>query len=239
MTTNVYLKLINPAGVHKKYLDSFFDRPVPQKEGIKIAQNDNKLTTVYSNNQLQGVFSIKDRYNNPIVIATTEFTNLIIHGTGGSVNGAVGRCDCCKRDFPIVKDGGNKNEGPGGYPYSYDRQTLLENNKYVVKHIFFIKGQLCSYQCCLYWMNLLKLNPDLLHSMYKIHHPNAPPLRESNDPRLLISNGGSLTEDEWLDEKYQFRETNKNIKFIPMRTEFQRQETINQPNTNKKSIFKV
>jgi hypothetical protein len=197
-------------------------------EKIVISQNNNKINKIYPTDQNEGVFTIKDKYDNLIVMATTEHENLKIISECDKKMG--GRCDSCKDDF---------NHTAIGYPVTYDKQVILENNKYHTNHIFYTKGKFCSFQCALYWMKLVHEKTDLIQFMYSLYNtdPDKAVLRCVNEPRLRVKNGGSLTEEEWKDEKYFFVNTNKNIKCIPLKTEYQRKMNSSFVKKNNNDIY--
>lgn len=253
MAPSFYLKAINPSEILDKLNNGYFNRPAPNLSKIVIAQNNNTILKNYPEDQSDGVFTIKDKYDNPIIIATTEHNNLKmisvdIHYVSSRVSesnkgttlllsetledsheGCRHICDSCKDEF--------KNEKIG-YPISYEKISFLnKEGRYQIIHVFYTKGEFCSFQCALYWMNLIKIKTELIHFMFNLYHPGKEQLKPCNDPHLRICNGGSLTDEEWRNEKHIYTSNNKNIKSLPIKTEYIRTNNLSYIPPNKNEIY--
>jgi hypothetical protein len=125
-----------------------------------------------------------------------------------------------------------------------DNDNLTKNNiltendncpKYKVYYTFWVDGRFCSFSCALSHIDkLLSTHPKyvdviyrdsdkLLKFMYKCLYPNNPPIKQAQDPKLLMINGGSLTREEWENPKYNYKKTN-NIIMIPSKIEYIREK---------------
>lgn len=192
------LKNINPNVLNKKYKQGYFNRPLPVKTFLPIVHLkllDNKNLTKPANHfksiQLSGQHFV-ELYNNNSVVNT--------------------RCDGCKCDVSgeLI-----------GYPIAYEeQQKLLDDNTFKLTHLFWIEGCFHSYECCLNYIttfndyfNKFNLEFDvkvMFKYMYNLIFNNN--ILPGNDPKLLISNGGSMTVEEWLDPNGRYQRSNEVIK---------------------------
>lgn len=240
MTTRInptfLLKGVDPDKLLQDYENGFFNRPVPRKHKISIAQNTALLAPVYGTNNHCPVFSMKDKNNASVVIATTGHLDYeVFTKTGGNLP-CGGRCDYCKEDFTCLAV---------GYPIGYREQTVLTNDsndiheaRYRVLYVFWVDGEFCSFECALgYVKQILNLPADyrdtslrdsesLLKILYKLTYPNAPVLRPAQEPRLLRSNRGSLTSEEWKDNKHVYIRTDR-VLMIPAKVEYVQNNFLN------------
>ena len=240
MTTHVtptfFLKGVDPDKLLLDYQAGFFSRPIAPKKKIIIAQSTTILAPTYGSTNHDPVFCIKDKNNCSVVVATTGHANYqVFTRTGGELR-VGGCCDRCKNTFTHTSV---------GYPIAYQEMTVLTNDskdlksaRYRVLYVFWVEGEFCTFECALgYVRQFLALPADhrdttlrdserLLKMFYKLTHPNAPPLRPSQDPRLLISNGGSLTTDKWSDIRHIYVRTDR-VLMIPAKVEYVQQNFLN------------
>jgi len=111
---------------------------------------------------------------------------------------------------------------PIGIPISYvkNKITTRDGEKRIVTHVYEFKviGTYCDFSCCLAEVDMMKDRYDraknslyaksefLLNLMYVLNTGGSKPLKKRRDRRLLKSNGGSLTRQEFRDGDYDFIE---------------------------------
>jgi hypothetical protein len=194
------LKNINFTEIHKKYKQGYYNREIQQKSLI------NPIVKIHNNNKTDKV-KYKD-----IQLSGQKYVELYCKNNYNNIKG--GRCDNCKRDFTgdII-----------GYPISYEEYNILqENNTFKNYHVFWIEGCFHSYECCLEYVE--KINQHLhkyyqdfdvkimLQYMYCLINGNKKILKPSNDPYLLIDNGGEMTQEEWSNPDLKYKKTYNVIK---------------------------
>jgi hypothetical protein len=240
MTTRVtptfLLKGVDPDKLLADYQAGFFSRPIKVKAKIIIAQNTTILAPTYGTTNDAPIFSMKDRNNCSVVVATTGHSDYeVFTRTGGNLP-VGGRCDHCKEDFTHTSM---------GYPVGYQEQTVLTNDtqdpkqaRYRVLYVFWVERCFCSFECALGYLRLFLPRPaeyrdtiirnseQLLKMLYKLTYPTAPPLRFAQDPSLLASNRGSLTREEWENFRHVYIRTDR-VLMIPAKIEYVQQNFLN------------
>lgn len=195
-------------------------------ENIKkfpLAQKDKLIAPVYGTSDSDPIFSIKDKNNNSVVIATTGHNNYeLFMANDGEHPQVGGRCDFCKRDFSTQNI---------GYPVAHEEYTLLvynDTSHYKVHYVFWMYGEICSLNCGLseirknqcrrseHKENLTKNSEQMIHKLFKLMYPNSGTLRPAQDPKLLK---GSLTEEQWEDPKFLYKPTDR-ILMLPIKMEY-------------------
>jgi len=134
------------------------------------------------------------------------------------------RCDFCKNEF---------SNDEIGYPLYHKSETFLTSkqgqNYYENVEIFWVQGGFCSYNCVLayvdkYLVNSINLEMRnsryLLLNLFNLQYPNQK-LISANDPKLLLKEDGSLTEEQF--RKYNYLPTNKHL-LVPILSYHQRFE---------------
>jgi hypothetical protein len=128
-----------------------------------------------------------------------------------------------------------------GYPIGYQEQLILPNNledgpaRYRIMYVFWVEERFCSFECALGYIRLILARPAdfrdptlkeserLLKVLFSLTYPeNATPLRPAQDPRLLQSNGGSLTKEQWQDARHVYIRTDR-VLLIPAKVEYLQQ----------------
>ena len=146
MTTRInptfLLKGLDPEKLKADYKAGFFSRPVNIKSHIRMSNVSAILAPVYGTSNYDPIFSVKDRNNCSVVIATTGHQSFnIFNKTGGQLKQG-GRCDFCKVDFT---------ETAVGYPISYQETPVLLNDegesRYRIYYNFWTEGEFCSFEC--------------------------------------------------------------------------------------------
>lgn len=236
VTPTFLLRGVDPNKLLLDYQSGFFSRPIGQKQKIKIAQNTAILAPTYGSTNYSPVFCIKDKNNCSVIIATTSHSDFEVFTKTGGQLPTGGRCDFCKDDFKDVAI---------GYPLGYQELTVLTNydkdvskSRYRILYTFWVEGKFCSFECSLGYIRLILSRPAdqrdttlrdserMLKMLYKLMYPTAGPLRPAQDPRLLKTNSGSLSKDEWQDTRHIYIRTDR-ILMIPAKVEYIQQNFLN------------
>lgn len=237
------LKGVDPIKLMTDYNSGYFtiDRPIASK--IKLVEEGAIIAPIYGSSNSDAIFSIKDKNNSNIVIATSGHDNFEHYFSNGGQMPVGGRCDACKRDFkgPVV-----------GYPVKFEIKHILINNPnnpddpddglYRVIYIFWVEGEFCSFEHALYYVRKhhtlpykyrdcnLRDSENLLKLLYRLKFPRAGELYPCNDPRLLKSHRGSLTDEQWENKNLQYEDTHR-LHIIPVKREYI-QQLCNHPITS-------
>ena len=220
------LKGIDPNKLLNDYKSGKFLIVPENIKKFPLAQNNNLMIPTYGTSDSDPIFSIKDKNNNTVVIATTNHDNyeLFMNNDGESPSMG-GRCDFCKRDFDTQNV---------GYPVAHEEYTLLINDDvpyYKIHYVFWVHGETCSLECSLseireqqcrnskYRKNLTKNSEYMLRKLFKLMHPNSETLRPAQYPKLLKINKGSLTKEQWENPKFLYKSTDR-ILMLPIKIEY-------------------
>lgn len=213
------LKGVDPVELVKKYVSGNFNS---QFNKSKIPRAKNNISIIPSNRtgSQDPVFSVKDRFNNFIIISTSNHENFKVFTESGGELKKGGICDRCHKTF----------EHTGiGYPVKYNEKSVLSNDRYRIIYVFYIEGCFCCFEHCLEYVNLMLSQPltqrdnmlndaaSALKFMHSLIYPGQT-LLSSNNPCLLKNNGGSLTEEEWEDKRYIYVPTDR-LLLIPVKRE--------------------
>lgn len=227
VTPTFLLKGIDPQKIISDYQAGVFSTPTHAKQKIKISQNSTILSPSYGSSNQDAIFCIKDKNNCSTVVATSGHEDYQIYTRTGGFLPKGGRCELCKEDFV---------ETAIGYPVGFNEHTILTNDdsdinnaKYRTLYIFWVEGRFCSFECSLGFVQMILSKPFdrdntlldsefLLKLLFKLMHPLGN-LRASQDPRLLKTNGGSLTKEQWQDKKHIYVRTER-ILMIPVKVEY-------------------
>ncbi len=194
------LKNVVPSELYTKYKRGFFNRPIPVKSKIKIVKPQ-------INNSNISDSKIKQ-------IEVSGQTNVEIFQKSGCKPLCGGRCTYCKCDFDTEQI---------GYPIAYESKQLIDDDNHIKTiHVFWVEDCFHSYECCLGYLTLINtayikdaLTIDaevMLKYMYQLSFVDANPLIKAKDPKLLISNGGSMTLEDWSNPNTSYIRTNSVIK---------------------------
>jgi len=220
------LKGIDPSKLLNDYKNGKFLIIPENIKKFPLAQNNKLIAAVYGTSDKDPIFSIKDRNNNSVVIATTGHENYeLFMANNGEHPNIGGRCDFCKRDFDTQNI---------GYPIAHEEYTLLVNHiepYYKIHYVFWMYGETCSLECSLseirksqcrhseYKENSTKNSEYMLHKLFKLMYPNLGILRPTQEPRLLKINKGCLTKEEWENPKFLYKPTDR-ILLLPIKMEY-------------------
>lgn len=107
-----------------------------------------------------------------------------------------------------------------GYPEGNKDETYIIGDKYLTYYIFWISGTFDTFNCAAAYLIAHNMQSHLhrLNFMFSLMYKNRQ-LVPAPSPLLLISNGGSATKEEWLNEKFIFKKV-PTVKFLPIRQDF-------------------
>jgi len=236
ITPTFLLKGVDPDKLLADYHSGFFSRPITAKQKIVIAHNTTILAPTYGINNHDPIFCMKDRNNCSVVIATTGHSDFEVFTRTGGELPIGGRCDHCKQDFSNIAV---------GYPLGFQEQTVLTNDdtdpknaRYRILYVFWVEGEFCSFECALGYIRMILSLPSdhrdtslrdserMLKILYKLTYPTAPQLRPAQAPRLLLSNKGSLTKEQWEEMRHIYVRTDR-VLMIPAKVEYVQQYFLN------------
>jgi hypothetical protein len=182
------LKGIDPIALQERYTTEHLSTlSLAKKKIVAVTLNNNKGKSFRD-----ALFCFRNRDNFLQTIATTGAKFFSFEGEEERY-----RCMGCHREFT------GRSLGIPVSLRKIDRDNIL---------VYKI-GQTHDFPCTLRLIRSLlqtRRNPnlehaeELLHFLYNKMHPQGPPLRPSPDPLLLISTGGSLSEEEYEDGQYNY-----------------------------------
>lgn len=224
----------DPYKIFAEYKAGAANRPVVRKGKLRVAQAAPILAETFGTTNHDPMFTLKDRNNNTVIIATSGHNDFEVFTTTGGTLAQGGRCRCCQEDFTDVAI---------GYPVAYQEHRVLINTagdaRYKNLYTFWVEDRFCCFECALYYLRVMLARPNdnrdpvlqnsehWLNMLYRLMHPNSPPLRAAPDPKLLASNGSKLTKEQWLDRRHVYKQTDR-ILMIPAKREYV-QQTVNRP----------
>jgi hypothetical protein len=225
------LKSVNPEKLLRDYYNGAFSRLPEKKNKISMHSNVDILAPLYGDDNSSAIFCLKDKNNCDVIRTTTGFNDYEIFINSGGKLPVGGICEHCKEyfDTTIV-----------GYPLNYEEKIILmpETQKYKIIYVFWVEGRFCSFECALGYVRIMLSKPadykdttirdseSLLKLLYKLMYPDASILRPAQEPRLLKINGGSLTREQWQNNKHVYMRTDKIIT-MPAKVEYLQQSFLN------------
>lgn len=221
ITPTFLLKGLDYKRLLADYNSGFFSRVPIKKEKIKSSKTNLVLAQEYGTSNYDPMFSVKDKYNGNVVVATIGNTDFEIFTKSGGKLSTGGRCDFCKEDIIGT---------PIGIPVGYQESTILTedggNYYYRVTYTFWVERRNCDFECALAYAkrdSSLRDSERLLKMMHRFMHPKEKTLVPAQDPGLLLSNGGPLTKEQWKEEKHEYIRTDR-VLVIPAKSEYIRNE---------------
>lgn len=225
------IKGIDPYQAFAKYKAGAANRPVVRKGKLRVVQSAPMLAEKYGATNESAIFTVKDRNNNSVVIATSDHADYEVFTSSGGMLPAGGRCRTCQEQFTTVGI---------GYPVAFQEHRILTNvngpAQYSNLYTFWVEDKFCSFECALHYVRFMLARPNnqrdpILQSsecwlimLYRLMHPGAPTLRPAPDPKLLQ---GTLTREQWADRRHVYKQTER-IVMIPAKREYM-QQVINRP----------
>lgn len=221
ITPTFLLKGLDCKRLITDYNSGFFSRVPIQKEKIKSSKTNLVLAQEYGTSNHDPMFSVKDKYNSNVVIATIGHNDFEIFTKSGGKLSTGGRCDFCKEDIIGT---------PVGIPVGYQESTVLQEVDGIyynrVIYTFWVERRCCDCECALAYAkrdSALRDSERLLKMMHRFMHPKADVLVPAQDSGLLLSNGGPLTKEQWKEKKHEYVRTDR-VLIIPAKTEYIRNE---------------
>lgn len=212
------LKGISHTEILKKYKRGVFNKQVKN-----IVQGESSyIENIYNNNEENGIFTIKDKNNESITIATSGHKNYIVYNSSGGNLAVGGTCEQCGEKYTCTSV---------GYPVAYKEITVLTQKNGInmndTLYIFWVEEDFCCFECCAgYLQRGISMHGNdfcpsesarYLRMWYKLVYPNEGELRPFPHRKLLEKNGGSVSTTDWKKHKYQ---KTVRVCVCPIRTEY-------------------
>jgi hypothetical protein len=228
VTPTILLRGIVLNKLVQNYRAGRFNRSIPPHRLLPVDSSSIVLAPSYSSNSDDPIFTVKDRHNVSVVVATAGHElHTVFQSDPASVISGI--CETC---------GVHYTSGGVGYPLAYeDKMVCLTDTEGVARirivHTFWVEGTFHSYSCALRHVRLVLARPlqlrdpalrdteNLLRLMHRLSYPRAGPLVMAKDPRLLKRRGGSLTEEEWNIDHQTYTHTSR-VFAVPTKTEYLR-----------------
>lgn len=216
------------AVIFQYFAGEFVERKNPT-EKITVTENFPLLAPAYGNDNTAPIFSVPDRNNARVIIATSGHSEFdVFMKTGGQLP-VGGRCRFCQDEFTTAAV---------GYPLAYNEENILvsapnERPRYRIHYVFWVESRFCSFECALGYVMMLLSRPaiyrdtslrdsaSMLRMLYKLTYPTAGPLRPAQNPDLL----NAMTREEWNDRRHVFVRTDR-VVIIPAKAEYMCQKFL-------------
>lgn len=221
------LKGVDPAKIIRDYNNGVFNRPPILKSKIKLASSRAIIAPQYGSNNREAIYAVRDKYNSNNIFVTAGHKDCQVFTKNGCKLPSGGFCPSCEKMY---------SHESVGYPIALQENNIMcpRENVYKITYVFWVEGSFCSFECALgylrrnfsryvnYQDQSTRDSEELLKFLYTLMHPDAGPLRPSQDIRLLERNGGSLTEDEWNDASHVYVKTDR-VLLLPFKSEYLQQ----------------
>lgn len=243
------LRGIDPAKVVSKYNEGLFETVTFPKEKVRLADTSIAVVPSYGTNAYSPIYSLKDKNSKPIIMATSNHVAFEVFTTSGGKPLMGGRCEWCREDFKhescgvavahkkivfTVFNGVGVLDPSDLGPFDYqDEKGII----YRDTNTFWTEGIFCDMECALAQAELYSRLPfyrqdvhyvdslSLTRYLHRLLYPDSPPLTPAPDYRLLKSNGGSLTYEEYKNKRYTYKRTS-NILLIPAKISYIRSDVL-------------
>lgn len=204
------LPKVDPVKVLAKYNAGYYENFRLPRFHIEGRSLGSLFKPSYGSDTNADIFTYRDKAGRESIVVSSN-----CHRGSGPY-----RCHYCRRDFTTE---------PLGYVVSTSSYDLNEQ-----QHLAFqTEGIFDLWSCVLAYIlaggpAFERLHPHALSNtvgLYRLQCPEAPPLKPSNDWRLLKCNGGPLDDENWepvAETKYIHL---PNVKVVPARSLFLKQET--------------
>lgn len=233
MMPTFLLKGIDPNKLLTDYKAGVFATLALDKSKITISTASKVIAPQYGSSNKDPIYCVKDKNNCNIIIATTNHSDYEVYTKNGGTLPTGGRCEYCHDEFTGTAV---------GYPLNFKETTVLVNENGVTRqrllYTFWVEGKFCSFECALGYINNILGRPadfrDFSHRdserwlrlLHRLTYPNAKQLKAAPNPRLLKSNGGSLTKEEWQYPQHSYSRTDR-VLIIPAKVEYVRNDFQN------------
>lgn len=206
---------VRSSDIHQKYLTGHINAVKLLPLTQKVAHVKESFKEIISDNHNKPIFTSvgTGKKNTSDIFATTNSVKYeILHDTGKLPPG--GRCWYCRTDFE---------QAAIGIPFHVE--TFYDNGQLVSG--FHVDGIFHDFRCALKYLRQYRYYEGdqecemYLFNMFRLMYPDAPPLTEANDFRLLAVNGGPLSWEKWSDSNFIYIETPRLIMLPFKRTFYQ------------------
>lgn len=228
LNPTILLKGIEYQKVLSDYLNGKFRDSTNKDIIIKSSVKDINAP-VYGNDNNSSSFAIKAQGGCVVVMATTG--NKEVYRDNPEECKMGGLCEYCHRKFTHESI---------GYPVSYDEKSEITNTEegavFKTYYIFSTEGSFCGFPCRLGFLRSSNLRSGgyrgssisdcerFLKMMYYLCAKmnglkTIKTLNPAKDPRLLKSNGGSLTDEEWDEDDIVYERSDRII-IVPAKSQY-------------------
>lgn len=160
----------------------------------------------YGSQCQDSIYCYTGRYGDKNIVAKSGHADFAIYQKNGNEPVMGGRCMYCLIEYSTQSI---------GYPIAHSEFKLLtkvddqSEQRYRIVHQFWTEGRFCTYQCAYAYVRhllstrvqcrdgLIADSESLLLLMFSLVTGGKTPLIPAPDHRLLLSNGGSLTREQW------------------------------------------
>lgn len=229
ITPTFLLRGVDPNKVLRDYQNGKYTQHVPISAKVKLSDLSSIIAPTYGADRNSGIYSYKDKNNVTMTIATSNHKAYEIYNSDGGEVSVGGRCRYCLKDFT---------HRSVGIPIKMEKVNVFikDENDNVVEVNPIYKFWVEDLTCCSYRhaLGLIRANlsqpvfhrdsqynksEEYLKLMYRLETEKVEPLRCPNDPRLSKNCGGSMDDEEFEDERYEYLRTNTTV-IIPAKVEY-------------------
>jgi len=214
------LKGVDPRKLLEDYRNGHFAQPRSTASKINVLTKLNLLAPSYSTNRSAPVYTMRDRHNTNIVIASSNHVRWSMTNAHDHQPPSGGTCGWCRTRIT---------SGAIGYPIDFQELTYTGSDGATnIVYRFGVEDTFCDCECALaYIQNNILFTTSPLHMnarvylniLYMIMYPKQGPLLAAQCPLLLIDNGGSLSYKEWKEHSHSYLKTDRVI-MAPARVEY-------------------
>jgi hypothetical protein len=225
-TTIVVVPTFNLRGI--KFVDLYnaykrgdYNKLKLPESKVKDANVSSLAATVYSTSEAEGIYTKTNRDGSTIIRVTTDQKSFEIFNKTGSLP-EKGMCDNCRR----IKS--NLMVCPTSI-YSIEglEETIGNTDSKNAKYIVYGPTLQCSFRCALTYARLYSKvdhqfsnSEEIIKFIFHLIYPGKT-LEPAPDYKLLVSNGGSITDDEYDNPKYQYTKV-VSVIMAPLKMEYTR-----------------
>jgi hypothetical protein len=208
------LRGVNFLEIYSAYKRGDYHNLVIPETKIKDVNISSLTATVYSNNESQGMYTKTNKDGSIIIRATTDQKAYEVYNKTGSLPES-GQCDYCRR----VKS--NLMICPTSL-YIIESEDAKSNT-----YIAYGPTLQCSFRCALTYAklyskvdHLFSKSEEIIKFIFGLMYPDKR-LDPAPDYKLLIINGGSVSDEEYDNPKYQYIRVSSVI-MAPLKLEYTR-----------------
>jgi len=211
----LFLRGISMEDITRRYNEGeFFKLEKLPKSKVTIGNEINVLATKLPNDNGEPIFSMRDLKGREITYASSNSSAYMYYMDKQELPKG-GVCQNCMQIFSHER-------------VIFPQDYVIIKGQEKTKYFFWGDEIFHSFRCCYTkhepYLGMSveeKKRVELLLFMYSLVYPGKPMVR-CNDYRLLISNGGSLTPEQWEDENTSYIKT-PNVILAPCKFIYQKQ----------------